>query len=99
MVNINELRIGGFYKFIIEEIIDDEEKRIVDMTEVVGYYTGQLIAEERQILIVDIPKTEVPSSAFLDAKKVAKAYLYLQSEDNVLEYKINDDRLDKLGCC
>ncbi len=97
MVNINELRIGGFYKFIIEEIIDDEEKRIVDMTEVVGYYTGQLIAEERQILIVDIPKTEVPSSAFLDAKKVAKAYLYLQSEDNVLEYKINDDRLDKLG--
>ena len=54
MVNINELRIGGFYKFIIEEIIDDEEKRIVDMTEVVGYYTGQLIAEERQILIVDI---------------------------------------------
>ena len=48
-------------------------------------------------LIVDIPKTEVQSSVFLDAKKVAKAYLYLQSEDNVLEYKINDDRLEKLG--
>lgn len=26
MVNINELRIGGFYKFIIEEIIDDALK-------------------------------------------------------------------------
>ena len=60
--------MGGFYKFIIEEIIDDEEKKIVDVMEVVGYYTGQLIAEERQILIVDIPKTEVAMSAFLDAK-------------------------------
>ena len=96
MVNINELRVGGFYKFIIEEMVD-EEKRIVDVMEVVGYYTGQLMTGDRQILIVDIPKTEVRSAAFLDAKKVAKAYLYLQSEDDVLEYKINDDRLEKLG--
>ena len=42
MVNVNELKIGEFYKFIIEEVVD-EEKKIVDVMEIVGYYTGQVI--------------------------------------------------------
>ena len=44
MVNVNELKIGEFYKFIIEEVVD-EEKKIVDVMEIVGYYTGQVIIE------------------------------------------------------
>ena len=41
MVNVNELKIGEFYKFIIEEVVD-EEKKIVDVMEIVGYYTGKV---------------------------------------------------------
>ena len=26
MVNVNELKIGEFYKFIIEEVVDEEKK-------------------------------------------------------------------------
>ena len=33
MVNVNELKIGEFYKFIIEEVVD-EEKKIVDVMEI-----------------------------------------------------------------
>lgn len=96
MVNVNELKIGDFYKFIIEEVVD-EEKKIVDVMEIVGYYTGQVIIEDKQILIVNIPKTIVDSVAYLDTSKVAKAYQYSISGDNVMEYKINDNRLEKLG--
>ena len=65
--------------------------------EIVGYYTGQVIIEDKQILIVNIPKTIVDSVAYLDTSKVAKAYQYSISGDNVMEYKINDNRLEKLG--
>lgn len=67
MVNVNELKIGEFYKFIIEEVVD-EEKKIVDVMEIVGYYTGQVIIEDKQILIVNIPKTIVDSVAYLDTR-------------------------------
>lgn len=72
MVNVNELKIGEFYKFIIEEVVD-EEKKIVDVMEIVGYYTGQVIIEDKQILIVNIPKTIVDSVAYLDTSSYENA--------------------------